>query len=86
MTWDWEPRCSYEVEPDDENPTVLYGNWETPDGKRFFCAWYDDCPPCEDSIRGPCPPGGGTWYEQDADGLGLGHPDADDFDVHYQLT
>ena len=32
---------------------------------------------------------GGAWYEQDADGLGLGYssyyryPDADDFDVHY---
>jgi hypothetical protein len=23
------------------------------------------------------------WDEHDADGLGLGHPDADDFDVHY---
>ena len=75
-------RCSYEVEPDDENPFPLYGNWETPDGKCFFCEWYDDCPPCEDSIRGPCLPGGGSWYEQDADGFGLGHPNADDF-VHY---
>ena len=39
-----------------------------------------------DSIRGPCLPGGGSWYEQDADGFGLGHPDADDFVpsfVHY---
>ena len=82
MTWGWEPRCSYEVEPDDENPSPLYGNWETPDGKRFFCEWYDDCPPCEDSIRGPRMPGGGSWHEEDADGFGLGHPDADDF-VHY---
>ena len=31
MTWGWEPRCSYEVEPDDENPFPLCGNWETPD-------------------------------------------------------
>ena len=83
MKWGWEARCSYEVEPDDENPFPLYGNWETPGGKRFFCEWYDDCPPSEDSIRGSCPPGGGSWYEQDADGFGLGHPDADDFDVHY---
>jgi hypothetical protein len=82
MTWGWEPRCSYEVEPDDENPSPLYGNWATPDGMCFFCEWYDDCPPCEDSIRGPRLPGGGSWYEQDADGFGLGHPDADDF-VHY---
>ena len=81
MKWGWEARCSYEVEPDDENPFPLYGNWETPDGKRFFCEWYDDCPPCEDSIRGPCPPGGGAWYGQDADGLG--HPDVDDFDFNY---
>ena len=29
------------VDPDDENPFPLYGNWETPDGKRFFCEWYD---------------------------------------------
>jgi len=82
MTWGWEPRCSYEVDPDDENPFPLYGNWATPDGKCFFCEWYDDCPPCEDSIRGPRMPGGGSWQEQDADGFGLGHPDADDF-VHY---
>ena len=82
MTWGWEVRCSYEMEPDDENPSPLYGNWETPDGKCFFCEWYDDCPSCEDSICGSCPPGGGAWYEQNADGLGLGHPDSDDF-VHY---
>lgn len=37
----------------------LFGNWETPDGNNFFCEWYDDCPPCRDSIRGPCLPGGG---------------------------
>ena len=51
--------------------------------KSLFCEWYDNCPPCEDSIRGSCPPGGGAWYEQDADGFGLGHSDVDDFDVHY---
>ena len=66
-------RCSYEVEPDDENPFPLYGNWETPDGKRFFCEWYDDCPPCEDSIRGPRPPSYDDWD-------GMGCPDDDDFD------
>ena len=65
----------------EENP-LPYDNWTTPDGKNFFCEWYDDCPPCEDSIRGPRMPGGGSWQEQDADGFGLGHPDADDF-VHY---
>ena len=27
----------YTHRPDDENPLVFYGNWETPDGKRFFC-------------------------------------------------
>ena len=32
MTWGWEPRCSYEVDPDDENPFPLYGNFET--GRR----------------------------------------------------
>ena len=52
MTWGWEPRCSYEVDPDDENPFPLYGNWATPEG-NFFCERYDGCPPCEDSIRGP---------------------------------
>ena len=36
----------YKQRPDDENPLVFYGNWETPGGKRFFCEWYDDCPPC----------------------------------------
>ena len=84
MTWGWEPRCSYEVEPDDENPSPLYGNWETPDGNNFFCEWCDDCPPCRDSIRGPCLPGGGFWHEEEDDGFGLGYcyPDADDF-VHY---
>ena len=71
----------YKQRPDDENPLVFYGNWETPGGKRFFCEWYVDCPPCEDSIRGPCPPGGGDWDGQDADGLG--HPDVDDFDFNY---
>jgi hypothetical protein len=85
MTWGWEPRCSYEVELDEdyyeENP-LPYGNWTTPDGKNFCCAWYDDCPPCEDSIRGTRMPGGGSWHEEDDDGFGLGHPDADDF-VHY---
>jgi hypothetical protein len=86
MTWGWEPRCSYEedvddeVDSDDENP-YPYGNWATPDG-NFFCEWYDGCPPCEDSIRGPRMPGGGSWQEEDADGFGLGHPDADDF-VHH---
>jgi hypothetical protein len=73
-----------EVDSDDENP-YPYGNWATPDG-NFFCEWYDGCPPCEDSIRGPRMPGGGFWQvsqqEEDADGFGLGHPDADDF-VHY---
>ena len=48
------------MDSDDENPLRMYevsrlfGNWETPDGNNFFCEWYDDCPPCEDSIRGPC--------------------------------
>jgi hypothetical protein len=70
MKWGWEARCSYEVDPDDENPFPRYGNWVTPDGKHFFCEWYDDCPPCEDSIRGPCPPGGGDWDGHDGDGLG----------------
>jgi hypothetical protein len=85
MRWSWEPRCSYEeevdveVDSDDENPC---GNWETPDGNNFFCEWYDDCPPCSASIRGPRLPGGGSWHEEDDDGLGLGHPDAVDF-VHY---
>ena len=65
----------------EENP-LPYGNWTTHDGKNFFCEWYDDCPPCKDSIRGPRLPGGGSWQEEDEDGLGLGHPDADDF-VHY---
>ena len=36
----------YKQRPDDENPLIFYGNWETPGGKRFFCEWYDDCPPC----------------------------------------
>jgi hypothetical protein len=85
MAWGWEPRCSYEEELDDdyyeENP-LPYGNWTTPDDKNFFCEWYDDCPPCKDSIRGPRLPGGGSWLEEDDDGLGLCHPDADDF-VHY---
>ena len=74
MTWGWEPRCSYEVEPDDENPFPLYGNWATPDGQCFFCEWYDDCPPCEDSIRGPCLPGGGSWYEAGCRRLRPGSP------------
>ena len=65
----------------EENP-LPYGNWTTHDGNNFFCEWYDDCPPCKDSIRGPRLPGGGSWQEEDEDGLGLGHPDADDF-VHY---
>ena len=74
-----------EVDSDDENPyevSRLFGNWATPDGNNFFCEWYDDCPPCSASIRGPRLPGGGSWHEEDDDGLGLGHPDAVDF-VHY---
>ena len=79
--WTWTTRTPSRVDLDDESPFPLYGNWEMPDGKRFFCEWYVDCPPCEDSIRGPCPPGGGDWDGQDADGLG--HPDVDDFDFNY---
>ena len=90
MRWSWEPRCSCEEDEDvevdsDDDPyevSRLFGNWETPDGNNFFCEWYDDCPPCKDSIRGPRLPGGGSWQEEDDDGLGLGHPDADD-SVHY---
>ena len=79
--WTWTTRTPSRVDLDDESPFPLYGNWEMPDGKRFFCEWYVDCPPCEDSIRGPCPPGGGDWDGQYADGLG--HPDVDDFDFNY---
>ena len=92
MRWSWEPRCSYEeagdeeVDSDDDPYEVsrLFGNWKTPDGNTFFCEWRDDCPPCRDSIRGPCLPGGGFWHEEEDDGFGLGYcyPDADDF-VHY---
>ena len=92
MRWSWEPRCSYEeagdeeVDSDDDPYEVsrLFGNWKTPDGNTFFCEWCDACPPCRDSIRGPCLPGGGFWHEEEDDGFGLGYcyPDADDF-VHY---
>ena len=73
-----------EVDSDDDPYEVsrLFGNWKTPDGNNFFCEWCDDCPPCRDSIRGPRLLGGGSWHEEDDDGLGLGHPDADDL-VHY---
>ena len=87
LAWSCEPRCSFAVERDEdyyeENP-LLYGNWTAHDGKNFFCEWYDDCPPCRDSIRGPRLPGGGSWHEEEDDGFGLGYcyPDADDF-VHY---
>ena len=61
MKWTWEARCSFEVDGDDANPIPRYGNWEMPDGKCFICKWKDDCPPCEDSIRGPCPPSDDDW-------------------------
>ena len=73
------PTCSYEVEGDDANPIPRYGNWpsnwETPDDKRFFCQWKDDCPPCEDSLRGPCPHGDDEWED--------GIDDDGDFDFYY---
>ena len=81
MKWVWEARCSFEVDADDENPLPCYGNWETPDGKRFLCKWEDDCPPCEDSIRGPRSPGADNWDGQDGDGMG--YPDDDDFAFYY---
>ena len=61
MKWAWEVRCT--LEECDTVPNPLYGNWETPDGKRFFCQWTDECPPCEDSLRSPCPHGDDAWED-----------------------
>ena len=57
-------------------------NLAVPSVNYPFFEWCDDCPPCRDSIRGPRLHGGGSWHEEEDDGFGLGHPDADDF-VHY---
>ena len=44
MKWEWAPR-----DPELMGPI---GNWETADGKRFFCQWVDACPPREEMLRG----------------------------------
>ena len=47
MKWEWEAMSGLPI----TSPYQRYGNWETADGKRFFCQWVDACPR-EDALRG----------------------------------
>ena len=64
------------------------GSEVAPDNKRFFCKWKDDCPPCEDSIRGvqPGPASDDDWDMQDPDGDGTGFCCPDDLDLFYYYS